>query len=169
MPREDLTLDINDITTIVELMKSHDLTHFELDREGSKLTLKRAGGDPEALAAAMAAMRPVAPAAPAIAPLAAPATAPVGFGAPAAAAEDAGLIVVKAPMVGTFYRSSGPGQPTFIEVGAQVTQESVVCIIEAMKVMNEIKAECRGTIVRILVDDATAVGYNTPLFEVRPS
>jgi acetyl-CoA carboxylase biotin carboxyl carrier protein len=128
--------------------------------------------DPEALAGLLGSYRGAAPApAPAPAPAAA-ARAHTGGGgepepvAPATAVSD--NLSVKSPMVGTFYRASGPGSDAFVKVGDYVEAETTVCIIEAMKVMNEIKAEVSGRITRIAVEDATPVSYGQVLFEVKP-
>lgn len=158
-------MDIKDIRTIIELMKRNDLTHFELEREGEKLVLKK-NIDSESLAGLLAGYR--APAAAAIAP----APASTGIGAdhdlPApAAAPVADCLSIKSPMVGTFYRASGPGTDAFVKVGDYVEAETTVCIIEAMKVMNEIKAEVAGRITRIATEDATPVSYGQILFDLK--
>jgi acetyl-CoA carboxylase biotin carboxyl carrier protein len=168
-------LEIKDIRAIVELMKRHDLTHFELEREGMKLVLKK-NLDSEALAALLGGLRASAapgavPAAPAVGPAAPNAAAARGdaeAGNPNATVGAGDSLSIKSPMVGTFYRSPGPGQDAFIKVGDYVEAETTVCIIEAMKVMNEIKAECSGRIARIAVEDATPVAYGQVLFELKP-
>jgi acetyl-CoA carboxylase biotin carboxyl carrier protein len=102
------------------------------------------------------------------APVAAPAPAPAA--APAAAADDtAGLVAIKSPMVGTFYTAANPESPAFAKVGQQISDDSVVCIIEAMKVFNEIKAEASGTVVKILVNNGQVVEYGQPLFLIKPA
>ncbi len=154
-------MDIKDIKTIIELMKTNDLTHFELERDGEKLVLKKSL-DTEALGSVLGSWR----AAPA------PVAAPVGDPAPPAAAVPAApvsdALTVKSPMVGTFYRAASPGSDPFVKVGDYVEAETTVCIIEAMKVMNEIKAEVTGRITRIAVEDASPVAYGQVLFEVKP-
>jgi acetyl-CoA carboxylase biotin carboxyl carrier protein len=153
-------MEIKDIKRIVELMKNNDLTEFSMKDDDFELALKRGNGEPQVVYAAPAA----APAA--MAPAAAPAAA-----APAAAPavdEDDGLIEIPSPIVGTFYRKPAPDADNFSEVGVEVNEDTVVCIIEAMKVMNEIKAEVKGVIKKILVDDATPVQYGQPLFLVEP-
>jgi acetyl-CoA carboxylase biotin carboxyl carrier protein len=169
-------LDIKDIKTIIELMKRHDLTHFELEREGTRLVLKK-NMDLDSVATALGNLRAAAaPVIPAAVPVALPSTTPAGQ-APGPAVEGEGSsansgppgnndIAIKSPMVGTFYRSPGPGQESFVKVGDYVEAESTVCIIEAMKVMNEIKAECSGRIARVVVEDATPVAYGQVLFEL---
>jgi acetyl-CoA carboxylase biotin carboxyl carrier protein len=157
-------MEIKDIKRIVELMKANDLTEFAMKDENFELEMKRGGEEPQVVYAAPAA------AAVAAAPVAAPApaaTAPAAEAAPAADEND-GLIEIPSPIVGTFYRKPAPDADNFAEIGTEVTEDSVVCIVEAMKVMNEIKAEVRGTIKKILVDDAAAVQYGQPLFLVEP-
>jgi acetyl-CoA carboxylase biotin carboxyl carrier protein len=159
-------LDIKDIRTIIELMKRNDLTHFELEREGEKLVLKK-NIDAESLAGLMGNYRSLAPAGRPSAPGAATDAEPAAP-APAAAPAAAEGLSIKSPMVGTFYRANGPGAEPFVKVGDYVEAESTVCIIEAMKVMNEIKAEVSGRITRIAMEDATPVSYGQVLFEVKP-
>lgn len=153
-------MDLKEIRQIIDLMKRNDLSLFHLEREGFKIKLRK-GVDFDA----MPAPAPVA-AVPAPAPAATPAAAPAAGPAPAAA--PAGTFI-HSPMVGTFYRASGPGEKVFINVGDTVDENTTVCIIEAMKVMNEIKAEKRGVITRIMVEDATPVQYDSPLFEIQPA
>lgn len=150
-------MDLEEIKQIIALMKRNELTEFELEREGGKIRIKRgpngsAGSDtaviPVPVQAAPVMVAPPAPAA-----------------APAAPAAD--TIEIKSPMVGTFYRAPSPEAAPFIEVGAMINEESVVCIIEAMKVMNEIKAEVKGVITEVLVENAKAVEFGQPLFRVR--
>jgi len=151
-------MEIKDIKRIVELMKNNDLTEFSMKENDSELAMKRGSDQQIVVAAAPAAMAPVA-AAPAAAPAAA---------APAVD-EDDGLIEIPSPIVGTFYRKPAPDADSFVQVGAEVSEETVVCVIEAMKVMNEIKAEVNGVIKKILIDDATPVQYGQTLFLVEPS
>lgn len=153
-------MEIKEIKRIVELMKNNDLTKFSMKDEGFELTMKRGGDQQVIVAAAPAAVAPVA-AAPV--PVAA---APEGE-APAADDND-GLIEIPSPIVGTFYRKPAPDADAFVQVGDEVSEETVVCVIEAMKVMNEIKAEVKGVIKEILVDDTTPVQYGQSLFLVEP-
>jgi len=139
-------------------MKRNDLSLFSLEREGFKIKLRK-GVDFDAVPAA-----PAAPAAPAVPVPAAPAVTKAAE--PAAAAVPAGTFITS-PMVGTFYRSPGPGEKVFVSIGDTVDENTTVCIIEAMKVMNEIKAEKSGVITRIMVDDASAVQFDSPLFEIQ--
>ena len=143
-------------------MKRNDLSLFHMEREGFKIKLRK-GVDFDAMPAAP---RPVeAPAAPP-----APAAAPAAAEAPAAPAAPAATgTFIPSPMVGTFYRSSAPGEKSFVNVGDSVDENTTVCIIEAMKVMNEIKAEKKGVITRIMVEDSSPVQYDSPLFEIQPA
>lgn len=153
-------MEIKDIKRIVELMKSNDLTEFSMKDDDFELALKRGGEQQQVVYAAPAVGVPAA-----MAPVAAPAAAPVV--APVAD-EDDGLIEIPSPIVGTFYRKPAPDADNFAQVGTDVSEDSVVCIIEAMKVMNEIKAEVKGIIKKVLVDDASPVQYGQPLFLVEP-
>jgi acetyl-CoA carboxylase biotin carboxyl carrier protein len=162
-------LDLKEIRQIVDLMAKNNLSYFHLTHGSFKVELKR-GTDIEAakdLLSKMPAPAPIMAAAPMAMP--APAAAPTAAAAPAtaAAAEESHGPTINSPMVGTFYRSSTPGEKPFVNVGDVVDENTVVCIIEAMKVMNEIKAETRGTVARILVDDAKPVQYGQPLFELK--
>jgi len=153
-------LDLKEIRQIIDLMKRNDLSLFLLEREGFKLKLRK-GVDfdglpapaavPVALPVPVAAAPPPAPATPAPAPAAATGT------------------FIPSPMVGTFYRASGPGEKPFVNVGDTVDENTTVCIIEAMKVMNEIKAEKKGVITRVMVEDTTPVQFDSPLFEIQPA
>jgi len=159
-------MDIKEIKKIIELMKENELSEFELAEEGFRITVRRpyASGAPQVMMGQAPMPYYAAPPPPAGAPAAAPA------GQPAAPAEAApsNLVEIKSPMVGTFYRSGSPESEPYAAVGAEITDESVVCIIEAMKVMNEIKAEVKGVIRKILVENATSVEYGQPLFLVEP-
>ncbi|MCS6771018.1 MAG: acetyl-CoA carboxylase biotin carboxyl carrier protein [Kiritimatiellae bacterium] len=165
-------MDIKDIKRILELMKENDISEFELAEQGFRLTLKRRlGGEPHVVLAA-----PVTPqGAPAIQPAALPQAAPAPAASapaptPAAAPAEApsNLVEIKSPMVGTFYRAPSPEAEPFVSVGKEIEEDSVVCIIEAMKVMNEIKAEVKGVVRKILVENATPVEFGQPLFLVEP-
>lgn len=156
-------MDLKDIKQVIDLMKRAELTEFDLEKEGFKLHLSRKGEEvaPQIIQAAPVAAAPVA-AAPA--PAAAPAA---GAAAPAAPVEEKGISIIKSPMVGTFYSAPSPESPVFAEVGSKVKADSIVCIIEAMKVMNEIQAELSGTITEVLVENGDAIEYGQPLFKVK--
>lgn len=153
--------DTKRVKELVQLMAENDLTEIELVEDKAKITLRRAS------AALPVAAAPVAYAAPIAAPVAA-ASAPAAPAAPAKD-ENAGLVPIKSPMVGTFYTSANPESEPFVQVGGNVTANTVVCIIEAMKVFNEIKAEASGTIVKILVQNGKPVEYGQPLFLIKPA
>ncbi len=147
-------MDLNKIKQVVDLMKKSDLSEFEIQDQEFKLRIKR---DLPGRAAAPA---PVAAAAVAAAP------APVAA-APAPLAADPNMKVITSPMVGTYYSTPSPDSPNFVAVGSPVKADSVVCIIEAMKVMNEIQSELSGTIVECLVASGTSVEFGQPLFRVK--
>ena len=151
-------------------MKRSELTEFAVEEEGFKLKIRRgANGLPIVSSSSYASNAPFsgltenAPAAPA-APAALPASAPA---AAAPAGDEAGVTYIKSPMVGTFYRSGSPESKPFAENGTKVVENSVVCIIEAMKIMNEIQAELKGTIVEALVENGQPVEYGQKLFKVK--
>ena len=153
-------MDLKDIKKIVELMDEHELSFFHLEKEDFNLKLKK-GIDADAIMAAM----PAQVAAPVAAPAAQAAPTPVATGADTAPVADGQPI--DSPMVGTFYRKSSPDAPNFVEVGDTVSEGDTICIIEAMKVMNEIKAEKGGTITAVLVDDSTPVQFGDTLFTIK--
>ena len=149
-------MDLDDIKAIIDLMKQNDLAVFKLEREGFKLELE--------------AQRPVAPVIAAAMPPAAIATQTVPAnvtGSSGVGEEKSKLKEIVSPMVGTFYRSPSPDSAAYVQPGQEINEESVVCIIEAMKVMNEIKAEVRGVIVEVLVENGTPVQFGQPLFRVK--
>ena len=158
-------MELKDIKAIIDLMKKNSITEFELEEKDSKLRLKRgltggsaaAQGDDSAQMVPMPTMAAI-PASSASTQLAAPAP-----------AVNSGEIEIKSPMIGTFYRSPSPESASYVEVGTQVTAEGVVCIIEAMKVMNEIKAEVKGVITQILVENGKPVEFGQPMFKIRPA
>ncbi len=156
-------MDLKDIKQVIDLMKRAELTEFDLEKEGFKLHLSRKGEEvaPQIIQTAPVAAAPVA-AAPAPA-----AAVPAGAATPAAPVEEKGISIIKSPMVGTFYSAPSPESPVFAEVGSKVKADSIVCIIEAMKVMNEIQAELSGTITEVLVENGDAIEYGQPLFKVK--
>jgi acetyl-CoA carboxylase biotin carboxyl carrier protein len=156
-------LELKDIKAIIDLMKKNDLTVFEMEKDGFRLKLQKGAAEQTVIAAAPA---------PQIiaAPVPAPSVESAGAPAPASAAEPAAAAPTKeitSPMVGTFYRSPSPDTPPFVDVGQQVNEETVVCIIEAMKVMNEIKAETTGVIAEVLAENGKPVQFGQTLFKVR--
>lgn len=165
-------LKIHEIREIIKLIDQSSIQEFNLETEEGKVSLKKSTGvetvvvsQPVAQAAA-----PAAPVAAAPAPAAAPVQAAPAAEAPKAApaAEESDLYRIVSPMVGTFYKSPEPGKPAYVQVGDKVTKNKVVCIVEAMKLFNEIEAEVNGEIVKVLVEDGQLVEYGQPLFLVKP-
>jgi acetyl-CoA carboxylase biotin carboxyl carrier protein len=160
-------LDLKQIKQIIDLMKRSELTEFAVEEEGFKLKIRR-GHNGSPLITSTGGMVATYPPVPEAQP--APAQAPAAFGgAPATGAEkeEPGVAFIKAPMVGTFYRAPSPESPPYVEVNAKVTENTVVCIIEAMKIMNEIQAEVKGTVVEALVENGQPVEYGQRLFKVK--
>lgn len=158
-------MDIKEIQELIKFVAKSGVSEVSIDRKDFKITIK-AQSNMQTIVNATIPAAPAVQALPAAAPAApAPSAAP----APAAsAAEASNLITIKSPMIGTFYRSSSPDKPSFVNVGDEVKAGQVVCIIEAMKLFNEIESEVSGKIVKVLVDNATPVEYDQPLFLVEP-
>jgi acetyl-CoA carboxylase biotin carboxyl carrier protein len=159
-------MTIDELKTILEMVREHELVEFELERNGMKLRVRKDGSGLHvgAPAPVPAAMPPGAPVmlAPAVPPVPAP-----GAGAALQPEDAVELAVVTSPIVGTFYRSPSPGAPSFVEVGALVTKGQVLCIIEAMKLMNEIESEYSGEVVKVYVENGQPVQYGERLFALR--
>ena len=160
-------MDFEDIERILQLVREHDLAEFELEREGLKLRVRKANGP--VLAPPVQHVGEPAGAAPAAVHAPAPAAVPQAAVPPPADDTELELVVVKSPIVGTFYRSSEPGAPAFVEVGDRVKKDQVLCIIEAMKLMNEITSEYDGEIVSVYVENGKPVQYGERLFAIRVS
>jgi acetyl-CoA carboxylase biotin carboxyl carrier protein len=156
-------LDISDLKEILRILEAQDITEFELEQDGVKLRVCRSAGTP----AAGVALTTLAPAPGAFAS-ALPATAPSTLAAAPPVEPAQNGTVVKSPIVGTFYRAADPNSPPFVNVGDRVKLGQVLCIIEAMKLMNEIEAEVAGEIVKIHPENGQPVQYGDPLFTVRP-
>jgi acetyl-CoA carboxylase, biotin carboxyl carrier protein len=158
-------VDLKDIKAIIDLMKKNSVAEFELEKQDFKIRLKRGMGGGTVVTpddgAQVIAYTPVQAALPS-----ASSAAPAPVSAPAASSNDTDI---KSPMIGTFYRSPSPDSAPYVEVGTEVGPDTVVCIIEAMKVMNEIKAETKGVITQVLVDNAKPVEFGQPLFKIRPT
>lgn len=145
-------------------MTRSELTEFAVEEEGFKLKIRRGANGLPVVSSSRAAG---APAVEAVYAAPAPVLAPAPTAAPVAASDDAGIIYVKSPMVGTFYRSGSPESKPYAENGTKVVENSVVCIIEAMKIMNEIQSEVKGVIVEVLVENGQPVEYGQKLFKVK--
>jgi acetyl-CoA carboxylase biotin carboxyl carrier protein len=155
-------LELKDIKAVIDLMKKNDLSVFEMEKDGFKLKLQKGAGDQTVFAAP--AISP--PVFAALAPSVAPASVSPAAQAPETE-KSVSLREIVSPMVGTFYRAGAPESPPFVDVGNEVTEETIVCIIEAMKVMNEIKAETRGVIAEIVAESGKPVQFGQVLFRVR--
>jgi len=162
-------MDLKEIQNLIRFVAKSGASEVKLEMDDVKITIKTGSEDDKVgttilqqmpsmpmQAAPMASMPPVVPATPA---------------SPAVVEEDAGskYITVKSPIIGTFYRKPSPDKPTFVEVGKQIAEGDVLCVIEAMKLFNEIESEITGTIVKVLVDDSSPVEFDQPLFLVDPS
>ena len=152
-------MDLKDIKAIIDLMKKNAISEFELERQDFKIKLKRGLGGP-----AGAAYEDL-PSVSYAAPVPTSGSAPVPLPAPAPSSPES---EIKSPMIGTFYRSPSPEAAPYVEVGKEVGPDTVVCLIEAMKVMNEIKAEVRGVVTQVLIENSKPVEFGQPLFKIRP-
>ncbi|HEU5079332.1 MAG TPA: acetyl-CoA carboxylase biotin carboxyl carrier protein [Opitutaceae bacterium] len=162
-------MDLKQIKQIIDLMKRSELTEFAVEEEGFKLKIRRGTNGLPVVSANRGSNAPFPAPAESAAPVQPAAAAPITTGATAAtpAADEPGVTYIKSPMVGTFYRSPSPESKSFVENGTKVVENSVVCIIEAMKIMNEIQAETKGTIVEMLVENGQPVEYGQRLFKVK--
>ena len=147
-------MELKDIKAIIDLMRKNDLSVFEMEKEGFRLKLQKGAGEQTVFAMPQMLAAPVTPAA------------NPGGVAPAPVASAATREIIS-PMVGTFYRAASPESPPFIDVGQEVNEDTVVCIIEAMKVMNEIKAEVKGVIAEVVAENGKPVQFGQALFKVR--
>lgn len=161
-----MSMDIKQIQDLIKFVSKSGVNEVAIEEKDFKITIKT-NQEPTYVTAAVPAVAPAPVALPAqpVAATAPASTAP----APAAADQNANLITVKSPMIGTYYQSSGPDKPAFVSVGDEISPGKVLCIVEAMKLFNEIEAEVSGKIVKILVKDAEPVEYDQPLFLVDPS
>lgn len=164
-------MDFKQIQELIKMINKSNIGEVTIEEKGFKLTIKQKEEPAQHVIAA-----PIQ--APYQLPVAQAAQQPAATGAPSNAAGDKpkaadavadNLLTVKSPMIGTFYRSSAPGKPVFVEVGDEIIPGKVVCIIEAMKLFNEIESEIKGRIVKVLVEDASPVEYDQPLFLVEPN
>ncbi len=156
-------MDLKDIKAIIDLMKKNAISEFELERQDFKIRLKRGLNGNPAVAVEDAAPPAYFPASVASVPTVTTAQPPAGGAAPTSESE------IKSPMIGTFYRSPSPEAAPYVDAGTEVGPDTVVCIIEAMKVMNEIKAEARGVVTQVLAENGKPVEFGQPLFKIRPS
>ena len=155
-------MDLKDIKAMIDLMRKNAVSEFELEKQDFKIGLKRGtnGGSTTSGYDESAVVTYVQPS---------PVVASAGALAAASAIAVPTEVDIKSPMIGTFYRAPSPEAGSYIEVGTEVNPDTVVCIIEAMKVMNEIKAEAKGVITQVLVENAKPVEFGQPLFKIRPA
>jgi acetyl-CoA carboxylase biotin carboxyl carrier protein len=167
------SLNVDELRELVELIAQHGFTDFELEREGIRVRLRREVAQPAAAAPTVAPAAqaqppaPVASAAPGTHSAPPAATTTKTEAPPKAAAPEEDLHVITSPIVGTFYRSPSPDSDPFVRIGSHVSQDTVVCIIEAMKLMNDIQAETSGEVVKIYVENGQPVEYGQPLFGIK--
>ena len=161
-------MDFKQIQELIKLINKSNIGEVSIEEKGFKLTIKQKEEAAQTVIASPQSFPQTfqAPIAAPQAPAAAPATASDKSRATDSTTDN--LITIKSPMIGTFYRSASPGKPAFVEVGDEITTGKVVCIIEAMKLFNEIESEVKGRIVKVLADDASPVEYDQPLFLVDP-
>jgi acetyl-CoA carboxylase biotin carboxyl carrier protein len=157
-------VDLKDIKAIIDLMKKNSVSEFELEKQDFKIRLKR--GSTNGNAGSLEDSPVLTYIQPNVLQAAGPGS---PAQTPALAAPASTEVDIKSPMIGTFYRAPSPESGSYVEVGAEVNAETVVCIIEAMKVMNEIKAEAKGVITQVLLENAKPVEFGQPLFKLRPS
>lgn len=159
-------MDFKQIQELIKIINKSNIGELSIEENDFKITIKQKE-EPAQTYVTAAAPAPVYAAAPAAPAASAAAATPAAAGAPAVPKAD-NLVTIKSPMIGTFYRRSSPDKPNFVDIGDEIAPGKVVCIIEAMKLFNEIEAEISGKVVKILVDDASPVEFDQPLFLVEP-
>jgi len=161
-------MNITQIQDLIKFVAKSGVSEVEIEQKDFKITIKTAKAKQEFIQVQAAPAMAAAPVAAAPAPVAAaaPAAAPAAPAAPAAEALGANVVEIKSPMIGTFYRSSSPDKPAFVEVGTVIKPGDKVCIVEAMKLFNEIESEVAGKIVKILVNDSSPIEFDQPLLLV---
>jgi acetyl-CoA carboxylase biotin carboxyl carrier protein len=167
-------MDFKQIQELIKIINKSNIGELTVEQKDFRVTIKQ---KEEKVQQIFSAQAQTAPAFPAISHMQAHTSPAPAQSAPSASAEapkaaeatDSNLVTVKSPMIGTFYRKAGPGKPNFVEVGDEINPGKVICIIEAMKLFNEIEGEIKGKIVKVLVEDASPVEYDQPLFMVEPA
>ncbi len=162
-------MDLKEIQNLIKFVAKSGASEVKLEMEDVKITIRTGSEDKETtIIQQLSSAAPVAQA-----PIAAMPVAPIAteseVASPVASAEDSNHITIKSPIIGTFYRRPSPDKSNFIEVGDTISEGTVLCVVEAMKLFNEIESEVSGTIVKILVDDSSPVEFDQPLFIVDPS
>ena len=162
-------MEFDEINRILEMVREHELSEFELEREGFKIKIKKGTLVNASGPFAMPMVQQVAPAAPQAPAATPPAPLEAVPSAPSPSSDEVDFAIVKSPIVGTFFRSAEPGAAAFVDVGATVKKGEVLCIIEAMKLMNEIDSEYDGEIVKVYVENGQPVQYGERLFAIKPN
>ncbi len=157
--------NIDEINNLINAVNHSNVNELKLEKGDFKITIRQGGTVVMSQAAPQQMVQQVSVPAPVAS---APVAAPTPAAAPVADISSDNLITIKSPMIGTFYRSAGPGKPVFVNVGDEIKEGQVLCIVEAMKLFNEIESEMSGKIVKVLVDDASPIEYDQPLFLVQP-
>ena len=161
-------MEFDEINRVLELMREHELSEFELEREGFKIRIKKGATASAPVPFAVPLVQQVAPPSPAAAP-APPATLEAVPSPDTPPPDEVDFAIVTSPIVGTFFRSAEPGAPPFVDVGTKVKKGQVLCIIEAMKLMNEIDSEYDGEVVKIYIENGQPVQYAERLFAIKPN
>ena len=164
-----MAMNQNEIQELLQSVSDLGITELSIEKKEFKITIKKESAQGAPVYVQSAPVAATIPAAPAVAPAPATVAADSGSSATSNAGDESKYITVKSPMIGTFYRSSGPDKDAFVSVGHDIAPGKTLCIIEAMKLFNEIESEVSGKIVKVLVDDASPVEYDQPLFLVDPA
>ena len=162
-------MELKEIQNLIKFVAKSGVNEVHVEMGETKVTIKTAGDVVQQVVTAPAAIEGATPAAPVAVPAAAPATEPVPPAPAAVKTENDNHITIKSPIIGTFYRKPSPDKPNFVEAGDQVNEGDVLCVVEAMKLFNEIESEVSGTIFKVLVDDSSPVEFDQPLFIIDPS
>ena len=162
-------MELKEIQNLIKFVAKSGVNEVHVEMGETKVTIKTGGDVVQQVVTAPAAIEVATPAAPVAAPAPVPAAEQAPPAPAAATAENDNHITIKSPIIGTFYRKPSPDKPNFVEAGDQVNEGDVLCVVEAMKLFNEIESEVSGTIVKVLVDDSSPVEFDQPLFIVDPS
>ena len=162
-------MELKEIQNLIKFVAKSGVNEVHVEMGETKVTIKTGGDVVQQVVTPPAAIEVATPAAPVAAPAPAPAVEPAPPAPAAATTENDNHITIKSPIIGTFYRKPSPDKPNFVEAGDQVNEGDVLCVVEAMKLFNEIESEVSGTIVKVLVDDSSPVEFDQPLFIIDPS
>jgi acetyl-CoA carboxylase biotin carboxyl carrier protein len=162
-------MELKEIQNLIKFVAKSGVNEVHVEMGETKVTIKTGRDVVQQVVTAPTAIEVATPAAPAAAPASAPAAESAPSAPAAATTENDNHITIKSPIIGTFYRKPSPDKPNFVEAGDQVNEGDVLCVVEAMKLFNEIESEVSGTIVKVLVDDSSPVEFDQPLFVIDPS